>query len=217
MADSAIALMAHLLRRAGFGAPRSELETRVSRGYEETVEELLHPEDQEPLDIYEFLRYLPWQWHAGNQDVGQASWVWRMISTRAPLQEKMTAFYHGLFATGVAKVDHYHEIVDMVDMFRDRALGKYGDILVDVARNPAMIYWLDNNQNHADSVNENWGRELLELFTMGVGSYTEQDVMECSRAFTGWTFANTEHMELRVLRDSIWPYGRLSWRFQYNP
>ncbi len=207
MADSAIALMAHLLRRAGFGAPRSELETRVSRGYEETVEELLHPEDQEPLDIYEFLRYLPWQWHAGNQDVGQASWVWRMISTRAPLQEKMTAFYHGLFATGVAKVDHYHEIVDMVDMFRDRALGKYGDILVDVARNPAMIYWLDNNQNHADSVNENWGRELLELFTMGVGSYTEQDVMECSRAFTGWTITP------KIPR---YPMGRFDWTFEYK-
>ncbi len=193
MVDSDIALMAHLMRRAGFGAPRDELERRVAVGYEETVEELLHPEDQKPLDIYEFLRYIPWQVRSGNLDVGQTPWVWRMICTRAPLQEKLTAFYHCIFATGVAKVDHYHEIVDMVDMFREKGLGKYRDILVEVASNPAMIFWLDNNQNHAEGVNENWGRELLELFTMGVGSYTEDDVRECSRAFTGWTFTPKIH------------------------
>ena len=80
MADKDLALMAHLMRRAGFGAPRDELEARVAIGYEATVEELLHPEDQEPVDDYEFLRYHPSQWKPGTLGgVGQSGWVYRMI------------------------------------------------------------------------------------------------------------------------------------------
>ena len=97
-----------------------------------------------------------------------------MIATNAPLQEKMTLFWHQIFATGVSKVDHYHEVTAMVDMFRDIGMGKFRDIVTGVAKNPAMIFWLDNHENHAYAVNENWGRELLELFTMGVGNYTEE-------------------------------------------
>ena len=99
-----------------------------------------------------------------------------MLATKRPLEEKMTLFWHQLFATGVSKVDHYHELRSMIDLFRDKGLGDYRDILLGVARNPAMIYWLDNCENHAAAVNENWGRELLELFSMGVGNYTEVDV-----------------------------------------
>ena len=187
-ADTKIDLMAHLMRRAGFGASREELESRSQIGYEETVEELLTPSSQDPVDRYQFLRYYPMWWKPGTMGgLGQAEWVWTMISTMAPLQEKMCLFYHNIFATGVAKVDHYDEIQDMIDMFRKKGLGNYKEILMEVAKSPAMIYWLDNNENHANSVNENWGRELLELFTMGVGNYTETDVRECSRAFTGWT------------------------------
>ena len=208
MADNDIALMAHLMRRVGFGSTREELKARVAKGYEEIVEELLHPEDQEPIDLYEFLRYHPSQWKPGTLNgIGQSSWVWRMINTRAPLQEKLTVFYHGIFATGVSKVDHYDEIVDMVDMFRERGLGSYRDILLEVAKSPAMVFWLDNNQNHGDAVNENWGRELLELFTMGVDNYTEVDVRECSRAFTGWTMAP------KLPR---FPMGRFDWYFEYK-
>ncbi len=168
-----IDLMAHLMRRAGFGATREELERRSNQGYEETIEELLNPGTQTPVDIYEFLRYYPMWWKPGTMGgLGQAPWVWTMINTPAPLQEKLCLFYHNIFATGVAKVDHYDEIQDMIDMFRDKGLGHYKEILMEVAKSPAMIYWLDNNENHADSVNENWGRELLELFTMGVGNYT---------------------------------------------
>ena len=209
MAADDIALMAHLMRRAGFGATRQELEERVATGYQETVEELLTPEDQEPVDIYEFWRYLNSQWKPGTLNgVGQSGWVWRMLNTDAPLQEKMTIFWHQIFATGVSKVDHYDEITDMVDLFRDKGLGEYRELLVEVAKNPAMIFWLDNNQNHAASVNENWGRELLELFTMGVGGYTETDVRECSRAFTGWT------MSTKLPR---FPMGRFDWHFVYKP
>ena len=208
MANEDLSLMAHLMRRAGFGATREELEERLAKGYEETVEELLRPEEQEPVDIYEFLRYYQFQWKPGTAGgQGQTGWVWRMVNTDAPLQEKMCLFWHQIFATGVSKVDHYDEITDMIDLFREKGLGKYRDLLVEVARNPAMLFWLDNHENHATAVNENWGRELLELFTMGVGNYTEEDVYECSRAFTGWT------MTPKLPRFHM---GRWDWYFEFK-
>ena len=117
----------------------------------------------------------------------------------------MVLLWHHIFATGQAKVDHYNVMNAQIEMFRENALGNYRDFLVAVAKDPGMIYWLDNNENHADAVNENWGRELLELFSMGVGNYTEDDVRECSRAFTGWTI---EKLPPRV-------YGRYDWDFEY--
>ena len=208
MSSSDLAMIAHLMRRAGFGATREELEERLTVGYEETVEELLHPEWQEPVDIYEFLRYYHLQWKPGTLGgIGQSSWVWRMVNTKAPLQEKVCLFWHQIFATGVSKVDHYDEITDMIDMFREKGMGKYRDLLLEVAKSPAMLFWLDNNENHATAVNENWGRELLELFSMGVSNYTEDDVRECSRAFTGWT------MSPKLPRFHM---GRWDWYFEYK-
>ena len=89
-------------------------------------------------------------------------------------------------------------------------------MLLELAKNPAMIVWLDNQDNHKDAINENWGRELLELFSMGVGNYSEEDIKECSRAFTGWTIGNTEYMMVRSARDSDWPYGRIDYFFEYR-
>ena len=207
-----IALMAHLMRRAGFGASREELEARVEKGYEATVEELLHPEEQEPVDEYDLLRYHIYLYkpRTGNPPVGGpgvANWMYFLINTKAPLQEKIALFWHQIFATGVAKVNNYDEVTNMIRMFREKGLGSYREILLEVAKNPAMIYWLDNNENHAYAVNENWGRELLELFSMGVGTYTEADVREVSRAFTGWTIAPTIPNA---------PYGRYDWYFEYR-
>ena len=119
----------------------------------------------------------------------------------------MSVFWHGIFATGVSKVDHWDEILDMIDMLREKGMGSYKDILMAIAQDPAMIYWLDNNENHADAPNENWGRELLELFSMGVGNYTEEDVFECSRAFTGWTITP------KLPR---FPMGRFDWYFEFR-
>ena len=102
-------------------------------------------------------------------------------------------------------------------MFRRHAMGSFRTLLVDLAKDPAMIIWLDNQDNHKEAINENFGRELLELFSMGVGNYTEDDVKECARAFTGWTIANRNYMELRSQRDSDWPYGRISWHFEFDP
>jgi uncharacterized protein (DUF1800 family) len=209
MANQEIALMAHLMRRAGFGATREELEQRVANGYEATVEELLNPENQPALDRYELVRYHPWTWKPGTlPGMGAAEWLWYMVNTQRPLEEKMSLFWHQVFATGVSKVDHYDEIVRMVALFREKGMGSYKELITDLAHNPAMIYWLDNCENHAEAVNENWGRELLELFSMGVGNYTEVDVREASRAFTGWT------IEPKLPRG---PIGRHDWNFLYRP
>jgi len=209
MANQNIALMAHLMRRAGFGATRDELESLAAKGYEAVVDELLNPEEKPDLDRYELIRYQPWTWKPGTlPGMGSAEWLWAMLNTKRPLEEKMALFWHQLFATGVSKVDHYDEIVMMVATFRDKGMGNYKELLQDMARNPAMIYWLDNYENHADAVNENWGRELLELFSMGVGNYTEVDVREASRAFTGWT------IEPKLPRG---PIGRHDWHFTYLP
>ncbi len=208
MADKDIALMAHLMRRVGFGSTREELEERVAKGYETTVDELLHPEEQESVDSYELLRYHPWTWKPGTMEgMGGASWLYHMLNTKTPLQEKMTLFWHQVFATGVSKVDNYDEVTDMIDLFREKGMGNYRNLLVELAKSPAMIYWLDNNENHTDAVNENWGRELLELFSMGVGNYTEDDVRECSRAFTGWTITP------KLPR---FPMNRFDWYFEYR-
>jgi hypothetical protein len=203
-----IALMAHLMRRAGFGASRDELEARVVKGYEATVEELLHPETQPPVDAYMLMRYQPAALLPGGQPpMGNVNWMFYLANTKRPLEEKMALFWHHVFATGNAKVDNYDQLLEQIKLFRDMGMGNYRDLLVALAKNPSMIFWLDNNENHGTAVNENWGRELLELFSMGVGNYTEKDVREASRAFTGWTF------ETKIPR---LPYGRFPWKFEYR-
>jgi len=208
MAEQDIPLMAHLMRRAGFGAAREELEERAAKGYEETVEELLDLDQNEPFNKFRLLRYHPWTWKPGTMTGhGAGEWMHRMVATKRPLEEKMTLFWHQLFATGVSKIDHYHELSAMIDLFREKGMGEYREILLGMAKNPAMIYWLDNCENHGDAVNENWGRELLELFSMGVGNYTEVDVREASRAFTGWTLTPVPPRG---------PVGRHNWDFEYK-
>ncbi len=207
MANEDIALMSHLMRRAGFGATRSELEARVAKGYEATVDELLSPESPR-LDRNEMMRYHPWTWRPGTlPGMGAAEWLHDMLNTQRPLEEKMALFWHQVFATGVSKVDHYDDVMDMIVKFREKGMGDYRELLLEMAKDPAMIYWLDNCENHATAVNENWGRELLELFSMGVGNYTEVDVRECSRAFTGWTILP------KLPRG---PIGRHDWFFEYR-
>jgi uncharacterized protein (DUF1800 family) len=94
----------------------------------------------------------------------------------------MALFWHQVFATGNSKVDNYDQLLEQIQLFREQGMGNYRDLLMTVAKNPTMIFWLDNNQNHGTAVNENWGRELLELFSLGAGNYTEVDVREASRA-----------------------------------
>ena len=210
MPGEEIALMAHLMRRAGWGAGRDELEERVARGYEATVEELLDPGrfDIPGADRDLINRYYPYSEIAGGPPTARSNLMYYMITSERSLQEKMVLFWHQIFATGNSKVDNPTELLCQMDMFRRCGLGNYRDLLVELAKDPAMIYWLDNHENHKDQPNENWGRELLELFSMGVGNYTEQDVYDCSRAFTGWTVA---HKIPRL------PLQRFFWKFEYRP
>jgi uncharacterized protein (DUF1800 family) len=212
MADNDIALMAHLMRRAGFGARYEELEERAAKGYEATVEELLHPEDNPDgleMDLAE--RYfIEWNHHTRGLPEYTA---WRMINSRAALAEKMTLFWHGILCTADSKTQSYITSYVELEMFRRCGMGSFRDMLLEISKDPAMIYYLDNCLSHKGAINENYGRELLELFSMGVGmdgkfNYTEDDVKECARAFTGWTIANGIPGQ---------PYGRYEGRFVYNP
>ncbi len=114
-------------------------------------------------------------------------WANRMLVTKRPLEEKLTLFWHGHFATGENKVRDYRMMLRQNEMFRAHASGPFRDLLVGILKDPAMLVYLDNGENIKKHPNENFGRELLELFTMGVGNYTERDVREAARAFTGWT------------------------------
>ena len=217
MSDHDVALMAHLMRRAGFGATRAELEEYASRSYESVVDELLDKVNPRSMPDDIIRRYHHEQSGMMGQVNPGAYWLYRMVSTNDPLREKMALLWHGVFATAYPKITQGKVLMDQVKMFQRLGMGSFKTLLVELSRNPAMIVWLDNQDNHNGAINENFGRELLELFSMGAGSYTEEDIQECSRAFTGWTIANTEYMELRAVRDSIWPYGRIAWRFEYRP
>jgi uncharacterized protein (DUF1800 family) len=208
MTDERMALMAHLLRRAGFGASRDELEAYASRPYEAVVDDLVHPERFPEPDEDILGRYYPHL--AANQDnpgVWNGRWFYRMINTQRPLQEKMTLFWHHVFATGWTKSEHTPTMVEHIEMFRRNGLANLRTLLLDLSRDPAMIYWLDNCENHRGSINENYGRELLELFSMGIGSYTETDIKNVARAFTGWTFEQPI---------PLYPYGHYPSRFVFR-
>ena len=213
MANNDIALMAHLMRRAGFGATYEELEQRAARGYEATVEELLNPDSQPDLEMDLLERHFI-DWRDMNAlEVNQAYWTYRMINTKRPLQEKMALFWHGILCTGNSKCEHGRQIQLQLDMFREIGMSTFPEILRGLSRDPAMVFYLDNCMSHKGAINENWGRELLELFSMGVGmddhpNYSEDDIKEAARAFTGWTITNA------IPR---YPYGRYESHFIYNP
>ena len=114
-------------------------------------------------------------------------WATRMLTTNRPLEEKLTLFWHGHFATGENKVRDYRMMLRQNEMFRAQAAGTLRGLLVGILKDPGMLVYLDNGENIKKHPNENFGRELLELFSMGVGHYTEPDVREAARAFTGWT------------------------------
>ena len=217
MANNDVELIAHLMRRAGFGATRDQLEAYAAKGYQATVEELLIPREELRMEDYLIRRFHPEYSSMMGAAANGENWLYRMATTSTPLPEKMALFWHGIFATGYAKVTHGKALSDQIRMFRRYGMGSFPELVLELSKDPAMIIWLDNQDNHNGAINENFGRELLELFTMGLGNYTEQDIQECARAFTGWTIGNREYMEMRSQRDSDWPYGRISWHFEYHP
>lgn len=176
---------AHLLRRAGFGSSEADVARFTALGAAAAVDTLLHPAVAE-ADVADYpdtaLLYDPKK----NRQAAQLWWLDRMLRTTHPLAEKMALFWHGHFATSVSKVPPA-QMVAQIDLFRRQGLGRFPALLSAVTRDPAMLIWLDNRYNAKAHPNENYAREVMELFALGLGAYDEDDVKEAARAFTGWT------------------------------
>jgi len=201
---------AHLLSRAGFGGSPEDVERLHSAGPERAVEALLEgaedsadfpaPEWAKPTDFRGFrmeMRSLDQEQRQmkarerrreQNQNMGDlvSWWTWRMRYTSHPLREKMTLFWHGHFATSYIKVRDAYLIYQQNETFRKHALGNFEEMTKAVSKDPAMIRWLDTDKSKKEMPNENFARELFELFTLGEGNYSEDDIRESARAFTGY-------------------------------
>ncbi|MBX7221641.1 MAG: DUF1800 domain-containing protein [Blastocatellia bacterium] len=188
---------AHLLRRAGFAGSQAEVADLVKRGLEGSVDYLLNYEsiDNSALEnqLKSEFRFDPTELKSFSPSEVERFFIFRMTFTKRPLEEKMTFFWHDHFATGLSKVKDYFMYYQNLTL-RKFALAKFDDLVLNVAKDPGMIIWLDNIDNVRGKPNENFARELMELFTCGVfdvvsgqPNYTEDDVKESARAFTGWT------------------------------
>ncbi len=174
----------HLLRRTGFGSTPDELKYYKGLGFEASVDELTNPEKVKNDRLDDILSKQEFDF----TDMGDVKrwWIYRMAYTKRPLEEKIALFWHGHFATSNAKVGNPYLMYQQNELFRRNGLGDFQQTLIEVSKDPAMIIWLDNQQNRKGKPNENYAREIMELFTMGIGNYTEADIKEAARAFTGW-------------------------------
>jgi uncharacterized protein (DUF1800 family) len=179
--------VAHLLRRFGLGASEAEVDFYGRDGYLGAVDRLLGYEDADSGVEVDPMAFAARN-GAVNFRVMQALWYMRLVGTRRPLEERLTVFWHHHFATSGQKVDNPFVMDAHVRTLREHATGKFPRLLEAVSKDPAMLYWLDNQENVAGSPNENFAREVMELFTLGIGHYSEEDVKEAARAFTGWTY-----------------------------
>lgn len=176
--------LAQLLRRAGFGYTPQELKYYRSLGYAGTLNELLNPSLVDNSLLEKAIKEQTFDFT--NPNDLRRWWLYRMLNTRRPLEEKMTLFLHGHFATSDRKVRNTHAMYVQNMLMRKHALGNFHDLLLGISKDPAMIIWLDNQQNRKGKPNENFAREVMELFTVGIGNYSEVDIKEAARAFTGW-------------------------------
>ncbi|SVC95891.1 uncharacterized protein METZ01_LOCUS348745, partial [marine metagenome] len=213
--QSDLQLKGHLFRRAGFGTTFHQIEGLGATSYEQIVDSLLEGNVDDGIDKDLLYRHCPD--FSGGLGLGgaQSYWMYRMIASKSPLVEKMALFWHGVFATAYSKLTQGKIMNNQIEMFRHLAFGNMHDLLMGISTDPAMMVWLDNDDNHKGAINENYGRELLELFSMGVGNYSELDIKECARAFTGWTIRNKDYVRLKAQNDSLWPYGRTSFEFKF--
>ena len=177
--------VAHLFRRAGFAANRNQLEASLKSDPANVVGQLVA--NREPEAFQNQMKNLVRAGLAsGNVEQLAAQWIYRMLSTPAQLLEKTTLFWHGHFATSAAKVDDAELIQTQNDLLRHHALGDFSTLLLEISRDPAMLLYLDSASNRKSHPNENYAREIMELFCLGEGNYTETDVRELARCFTGW-------------------------------
>lgn len=176
----------HLLRRAAFGPSVERVDAMLKLSPAQAVDSLLDFDPaQDPFN--EVLDKLEGFFSFDRMEDVQNWCYYRMLNSPRPAQERMTLFWHNRFATSAAKVTNGRFMHGQMETFRQLGLGSFRDLLIAVGRDPAMLIWLDGQTNHKGHPNENYGREVMELFTLGVGNYTEKDVQELARAFTGWT------------------------------
>lgn len=177
---------AHLLRRAQFGVSAAEIEQAATAGLDATVARLVQsqPETDEFLATEKVLRNVA----MSLESIGdlKAWWLYRMHRSANPLVEKMCLFWHSHFATSYAKVGSVPHMAAQNDLLRRCALRSFRELLHGMSGDVAMLIWLDGNANKKRHANENFAREVMELFSLGVGNYTEEDIAEAARAFTGW-------------------------------
>ena len=169
----------HLLRRAGFGADAATWETWAGLSYDEAVERVLADLETPPAAD-------PSGFDPHGVGAIQQTWLERMLSAPVGLAEKLTLFWHGHFASSDAKLEDHELMWMQYKMLREKGAGSFRDLVLAISRDVAMVRFLDGNANRNGHPNENYGRELQELFTLGIGNYTEEDIREISRAFTGW-------------------------------
>jgi len=194
----------HLLNRAGFGGHTLDVRRAVRLGQDSLVRQLIRGKDDGPEYVLEPIEMDLERLRSGdeeerrqernrlralNRNQGQeflSWWVDRMLAGHSPLRERMTLFWHGFFTSDATKVRMASLMIDQNQLLRRHALGNYGDLLREIVRDPAMLIYLDNISNTKSSPNENLARELMELFSLGEGNYTEQDIGEVARALTGY-------------------------------
>jgi len=176
----------HLYRRASFGATWAELETALKEGPDKTIDRLFQAgPGQKTLDeqTARLARTIA-QANGGQQ--ASAWWLYRMLYSGQPLREKLTLFWHNHFATSNTKVANAGFMLGQYELMHRNALGSFRTLLQGMSKDPAMMVWLDTSQSKKGMPNENYARELMELFSLGIGHYTEKDIREAARAFTGW-------------------------------
>jgi len=176
--------ISHVLRRAGFGVTRQEYDHYQSLGLDGTIDELVNyaqVNDDEAVALANRIDVT-----AGNIGAPVGWWLTRIANTKRPLQEKMTLFWHGLLTSQISVVRDPAAMVAQNEFYRANAFADFDEILKGVTRDPAMMVYLDVAGSVRTAPNENYARELMELFSLGVGNYSEEDVREAARAFTGW-------------------------------
>lgn len=191
------AKVAHLLRRATLGPTMEEIVRASDRGLKVTLDDMLSQLDR-PMSPNEAAAAAIGDIFLKEPRGLRAGWMLRMLNAPNLFREKLTLFWHNHFATAISKVEDTRLMANQIDTLRALSLGKFRDIVLAMARDPAMLIWLDNNLNVKGKPNENWARELMELFTVGIGNYSEKDVQEVARAFTGWTM---DRRQFRFIAD----------------
>ncbi len=207
---------AHLYRRAAFGFPATDgktasqqlLDQAVKQGRDACVEQLLAGGDgQEDFnDLMDTLggqiaKYTAPRFSPPEHEKLQGWWLYRMFHSPHPLLERCTLFWHNHFATSIAKVGKSHLMFVQNNLLRQHALDKFQPLLSGISHDPAMLLWLDSNSNIKGRPNENYAREIMELFSLGVGNYTETDIREAARSFTGWGAAGGKFVFNKSLHD----------------